>query len=340
MEKICPYCGRTLAEGESCTCPQSVLLEHQKKKGETEGNMPRPEPEERPIAPQIDPEAMEQQAKEEEPSPSQPDEPREENTTQAPPPPPGVDPAFSQPAPAPRYPSRLTLAFENFIPFFKAYFHAPAQTVETACRHHDLPLGVLYLILPLVSFAAFFVLGLCQGLRELAYYLNQLSSMLSMANTGGQITLDLPRAILGGVLLPLGVMVVFTLGLFLLGKAVKGAMDLQSAFLTVVFSAILPSILLIIAIPLLYVSLWASAALAMLAFLSWILLMFHTVHHLCTPAQGGRFCWSSLLFFALSLGVSAVLCGFILEFALEAVSITSPLFNQFMSPSGYRTYGW
>ena len=229
--------------------------------------------------------------------------------------------------------------------------------METACRHHDLPLGVLYLILPLVSFAAFFVLGrngvqvskvagaffvlgLCQGLRELAYYLNQLSSMLSMANTGGQITLDLPRAILGGVLLPLGVMVVFTLGLFLLGKAVKGAMDLQSAFLTVVFSAILPSILLMIAIPLLYVSLWASAALAMLAFLSWILLMFHTVHHLCAPAQGGRFCWSSLLFFALSLGVSAVLCGFILEFALEAVSITSPLFNQFMSPSGYRTYGW
>ena len=199
---------------------------------------------------------------------------------------------------------------------------------------------MLYLILPLVSFAAFFVLGLCQGLRELAYYLNQLSSMLSMANTGGQITLDLPRAILGGVLLPLGVMVVFTLGLFLLGKAVKGAMDLQSAFLTVVFSSILPSILLIIAIPLLYVSLWASAALAMLAFLSWILLMFHTVHHLCAPAQGGRFCWSSLLFFALSLGVSAVLCGFILEFALEAVSITSPLFNQFMSPSGYRTYGW
>ena len=60
MEKICPYCGRTLAEGESCTCPQSVLLEHQKKQGETEGNMPRPEPEERPIAPQIDPEAMEQ----------------------------------------------------------------------------------------------------------------------------------------------------------------------------------------------------------------------------------------------------------------------------------------
>ena len=118
MEKICPYCGRTLAEGESCTCPQSVLLEHQKKQGVTEGNMPRPEPEERPIAPQIDPQAMEQQAKEEEPSPSQPDEPREENTTQAPPPPPGVDPAFSQPAPAPRYPSRLTLAFENFIPFF------------------------------------------------------------------------------------------------------------------------------------------------------------------------------------------------------------------------------
>ena len=84
----------------------------------------------------------------------------------------------------------------------------------------------------------------------------------------------------------------------------------------------------------------AEVALAMLAFLSWIFLMFHTVHHLCAPAQGGRFCWSSLLFFALSLGVSAVLCGFILEFALEAVSITSPLFNQFMSPSGYRTYGW
>ena len=72
MEKICPYCGRTLAEGESCTCPQSALLEHQEKQGETEGNMPWPEPEERPIAPQIDPQAMEQQAKEEEPSPSQP----------------------------------------------------------------------------------------------------------------------------------------------------------------------------------------------------------------------------------------------------------------------------
>lgn len=72
MEKICPYCGRTLAEGESCTCPQSALLEHQEKQGETEENMPWPEPEERPIAPQIDPQAMEQQAKEEEPSPSQP----------------------------------------------------------------------------------------------------------------------------------------------------------------------------------------------------------------------------------------------------------------------------
>lgn len=338
MEKICPYCGRTLAEGESCTCPQSVLLEHQKKQEEAEANMPRPEPEERPLAPQIDPEAMEPRAKEGEPSPSQPDEPMEENTAQVPPP--EFAPAFSQPAPAPRYPSRLTLAFENFIPFFKAYFRAPAQTIETACRHHDLPLGLLYLILPLVSSAAFFVLGLCQGLRELAYYLNQLSSVLSIAGAGGQITLDLPRAILGGVLLPLGVMVVFTLGLFLLGKTVKGPMDLQSAFLTVVLNSILPSVLLIIAIPLLYVSLWVSAALVMLAFLGWILLMFHTVHHLCAPAQGGRFCWCSLFFFALSLGVSAVLCGFILEFALEAVSITSPLFNQFMSPSGYRTYGW
>ena len=308
MAKICPYCGRTLAEGEQCTCPQSVLLEHQKNQEPPQASAPPfPSPGDVP--------------EEKGPAPSQPAE---------------GSPSFSQPAPAPRSPSRWARAFENLPHFFHSYFRAPAQTVAIACRHHDWPMGVLFLLLLLASFALFFSLELCQGLRELAYYLSQLSAALPMAGAGGQIALDLPRVILGSILLPLAGVSVFTIGLFLLGKAAKGPLRLQSAFLTVVFSAILPSLLLLAAIPLLYLSLWAAAALAALAFFCWLFLMFHTMHHLYHPAQGGRFCWCSLLFFLLSLGAGALLSAFILEFALDAVSITSPLFNSFLAPA----FGW
>ena len=133
MANICEYCGKELAEGEECTCPQSVLMREMDKQKEK----PPVQQAERPAEPQ--PEAS--------PAAEEPAAQAGETWGQAAAEGPGPGGQWGPaPGPAPRQPSRIRTAFHNIVPFFTQYWKQPGQMIQTACQHQDLPLAMLYLL--------------------------------------------------------------------------------------------------------------------------------------------------------------------------------------------------
>lgn len=325
MAKICEYCGRELAAGEECTCPQSVLMRslHQPK-----------EPQE--------PAAYDQE-------PSRPAlVPDDTQVSWGDGPSAPADPLFQQmgeaPAPAPRRASRLATAFRNIGPFFRAYCRAPGSTVKTACEHHDLPLAIIYLALFLLMGGLFSVTLFCRAAELLAGAMSGLGSMLQgfLGGFGGMhtsIAVPMARTFLLGMLFFAVCAVMLTLAVFAAGKASRTGTTLQQSFLLCGLNTLAPSLGLLLATAMLFFSLRMTVYSLLLTAVAWLVTTVLCAYQMAGSPASGRYWLTLVLCVVAAYILGGFLCGQIFETALAGISVNgSPLGALYSQYGGYYPY--
>lgn len=327
MAKICEYCGRELAEGEACTCPQSVLLRslHQ---GPDQGASAQPAP--RPAF--------------------VPDESRVNwGVDHQPPAAAPADSLFQQMAegsapaagPAPRSASRIRTAFRNIGPFFRAYFRAPGESIKTACTHHDLPLAVIYLLLFLVLGGLFFVTLFCRAAELLVSAVSGVGSLLQgfLGGYGGvrtHIAVPVTRTFLLGALLFAVAVALLVLAVFVAGKVGRTGGTLKSAFILCSLNTLVPSPGLILAIFMLFFSLRLTVYALLLAAVAWLVTTVLCAYQVAGAPASGRYWFALLLGVVAACILGSLLCGPIFQAALGGVSVNgAPLDTLYRQYGGY-----
>lgn len=324
MANICEYCGKELAEGEECTCPQSVLMREMDKQKEK----PPVQQAERPAEPQ--PETS--------PAAEEPAAQAGETWGQAAAEGPGPGGQWGlAPGPAPRQPSRIRTAFHNIVPFFTQYWKQPGQMIQTACQHQDLPLAMLYLLFFLAC-SGLFVAVLFQRLAAWvnwaigmgqSFLQNFLGGILNVGN----IAVPVVWMFFAGVAMALVLVLLTALAVFLAGKVGKTGLSYKNSLVVAGLSTLVPSLGLLAATILLFFTLRGAVYALLFAAMAWLFLTALGARR-AGGNETGRFQFALLALLAAAAILAGLINGQVMGTAIGRVSVNGVQLDNAFSPYG------
>jgi len=281
MDGFCPYCGRLLKDGEICTCKGALdaaaALEASAQPAPAGTGAPaQPVCEASP-----DPSAQPQPVPAAQPGNSCDAAQAEDGQGSGPQPAPGPEEGEA----APRKPRKT-----GFWRFFADYMKSPAQATAKVAREKNAVVAVVSCAVFWLALTILFVALIARGAR--------LASLFS-----GMFSIQIRVSVLG-VFLSAFIMTVVILGLSLLSlfailKIMKVRVTFGQTLVAMAAGTTFPTLCILAASALLFVSLQASAFLLLLAAVAWTMISVYIPSRLFGAKDSGLYLCLSILFFTL-----------------------------------------
>lgn len=272
MARFCKFCGTKLEDGLVCSCPESV-----EERGRAEIRMER-ENEDNAAAEAEGQGAMASLATTQESVPTPTETPI---STPIPTPIPMPNPAPvhnavpPNPAPMPAQPKRASVfqvAWKNVFPFLSRFFKTPVQGVSLITNNKDVPLaGILAGMFGIVM-VLFMVIFLAKGKGLLLFFWGG-------GLAGFEFKVNYFIVVLAGIISAAVFLLLAMLLLFVMAKVAKADVNMKAVFVAGAVSFIYPSVFLLLGCLFAFVSFKLMIAMAALAVISFIVIVYLTIRH-------------------------------------------------------------
>lgn len=299
MAKFCKYCGTALEDGQICSCPQAQAEAAQMQQSATPPQQPVGYQQPGPAAP-----------------PQQPAAPQYA---------PNVPPA------QPKAPSPIAIAFQNLLPYLKAYVASPANATTTALRQKDIFLPVILLAIQaivsgLVMFSA--IAKVCGMLNSLIAPLASLSSLFSAPSSGISAAVAAPSinasffmCLIFGFLTSVVCAAIFVVLAFVVAKLCGSDCTVLDMLIICGSNAPFVIVLMLLSFLLFFLSIPLGMGLFLFAMVAWIVLSSACIQAVTPNTATGKFwiftivaafltlilgCWIGSALFSASVGATTI----------------------------------